>query len=289
MEKNKKRLFGSTASILLVLVLVAAGFWAAHQAKENRTHQDTLARVEKTKTINWGVKTDTKLFGLVNTKTGKSEGFDVDLAKALTKQIGKQIGVNLTPTFTPVNASSKVQLLKNTNIDGVMAVMTITKERAKIVDFSNPYFPAGNSLLVKKDSGIQSIKDLNDSSKTILVALGTTAADTIKKEAPKAKVLALQDYASAMQALKAGQGQAIVTDNAILYGLVTENPDYHVVGGIMGYAPYGIAFDHNQSKMVKESNEALATLKKNGTYNALIKKWFGQVPGLDISQLEVSE
>jgi aspartate/glutamate/glutamine transport system substrate-binding protein len=289
MEKNKKRLFGITASILLVLILIVAGFWAANRAHENRMHQDTLARVEKTKTINWGVKTDTKLFGLVNTKTGQSEGFDVDLAKALTKQIGKQLNMKLTATFTPVNASSKVQLLKNTNIDGVAAVMTITKERAKIVDFTDPYFPAGNSLLVKKDSGIQSIKDLNDPSKTILIALGTTAADTVKKEAPKAKVLALQDYASAMQALKAGQGQGIVTDNAILYGLVTENPDYHVVGGIMGYAPYGIAFDHNQPGMVKESNEALAALKKNGTYNALIRKWFGQVQGLDVSQLEVTQ
>ncbi|MFC4761189.1 transporter substrate-binding domain-containing protein [Fructobacillus durionis] len=287
MEKNKKRLFGIIASILLVAFLIIAGVWAADAAHKNQTHQDTLERVKTTKQISWGVKTDTKLFGLVNTKTGKSEGFDVDLAKALTKQIGKQLNLNLTPTFTPVNASSKVQLLKNTNIDGVLAVMTITKERAKVVDFSDSYFPAGNSLLVKKDSGINSIKDLNDSSKTILVALGTTAADTVKKEAPNAKVLALQDYASAMQALKAGQGQAIVTDNAILYGLATENPDYKVVGGTLSYGPYGVAFDHNQKGMVDETNKALATLKKNGTYNALIKKWFGQVPGLDISQLEV--
>ncbi|MDD9138066.1 transporter substrate-binding domain-containing protein [Fructobacillus sp. CRL 2054] len=287
MEKNKKRLFGIIASILLVAFLIIAGVWAANAAQKNQTHQDTLERVKTTKQISWGVKTDTKLFGLVNTKTGKSEGFDVDLAKALTKQIGKQLNLNLTPTFTPVNASSKVQLLKNTNIDGVLAVMTITKERAKVVDFSDSYFPAGNSLLVKKDSGINSIKDLNDSSKTVLVALGTTAADTVKKEAPNAKILALQDYASAMQALKAGQGQAIVTDNAILYGLATENPDYKVVGGTLSYGPYGVAFDHNQKGMVEETNKALATLKKNGTYNALIKKWFGQVPGLDISQLEV--
>lgn len=287
MEKNKKRLFGIIASILLVAFLIIAGVWAANAAQKNQAHQDTLERVKTTKQISWGVKTDTKLFGLVNTKTGKSEGFDVDLAKALTKQIGKQLNLNLTPTFTPVNASSKVQLLKNTNIDGVLAVMTITKERAKVVDFSDSYFPAGNSLLVKKDSGINSIKDLNDSSKTVLVALGTTAADTVKKEAPNAKILALQDYASAMQALKAGQGQAIVTDNAILYGLATENPDYKVVGGTLSYGPYGVAFDHNQKGMVEETNKALATLKKNGTYNALIKKWFGQVPGLDISQLEV--
>ncbi|GAO99225.1 transporter substrate-binding domain-containing protein [Fructobacillus ficulneus] len=287
MEKAKKRRFGIIASIVLALVIVLGFFWASATISKNGKHQDTLTRVEKQGKINWGVKADTKLFGLMNTKTGTPEGFDIDLAKAVTKQIGKQTGKKLTPTFTPVTSASKVQLLKNTNIDAVMAVMTITPERAKVVDFSNAYFPAGQSLLVQKDSGINSVNDLNDSSKTVLVVVGTTAAQNIKKFAPKAKVIALQDYASAMQALKAGQGQAISTDNAILYGLATENPSYHVVGGTLTYGPYGAAFDHDEKPMVKQTNEALATLKKNGEYNRLIKKWFSGVPGLNWHELEV--
>ncbi|ETJ38761.1 hypothetical protein Q604_UNBC07214G0001, partial [human gut metagenome] len=70
-------------------------------AKQNEAHQDTLARVEKLGRIVWGVKADTKLFGLMNTKTGKPEGFDIDIAKALTVQISKQTGVPMSAEFVP--------------------------------------------------------------------------------------------------------------------------------------------------------------------------------------------
>ncbi len=89
-----------------------------------------------------------------------------------------------------------------------------------------------------------------------------------------------------MQALKSGQGEAMSTDNAILYGFATENPDYQIVGGTFTHGPYGIAFDNNQGPMIRETNKALATIKKNGVYNKLIKKWFSDVPGLDWHSLE---
>ncbi|GMA70047.1 glutamine ABC transporter substrate-binding protein [Leuconostoc litchii] len=286
MEKAKKRQFGIIATIVLAAVIVLGLLWATAAAKQNEEHQDTLQRVEKLGRIVWGVKSDTKLFGLMNTKTGISEGFDVDIAKALTVQISKQTGVPLSAEFVPVSSSSKIQLLKNTNIDGTVSTMTITPEREKIIDYTNQYFDAGQSILVKKDSGIKSIKDMNASKYTVIVVVGTTAAEETKKFAPKAKILAVQDYATGMQALKAGQGQAMSTDNAILYGFATENPDYQIVGGTFTHGPYGIAFDNNQRPMVKETNKALATIKKNGVYNKLIKKWFSDVPGLDWHELE---
>ncbi|GAO99229.1 transporter substrate-binding domain-containing protein [Fructobacillus ficulneus] len=287
MENIKKRRFGIIASIVLVLVMVLTGIWMHFAIQNNTGHKDTLSRVEKKKQITWGVKADTKLFGLMNTKKAQPAGFEIDLAKAMTAQISKQTGTKLSASFVPVSAASRIQLLKNTNIDGLISTMTITPERAKIVDFTDSYFNAGQSLLVKKNSGIQSIQDMNSSKYTVLVVVGTTAAQETKKYAPKAKIVALQDYASAMQALKAGQGQALSTDNAILYGLATENPDYHLVGGVFTKAPYGMAFDHNQKPMTREANQALATLKANGTYNRLIEKWFKSVPGLNWHELEV--
>lgn len=286
MEKAKKRQFGIIATIVLAAVIVLGLMWATATAKKNSEHEDTLARVERLGRIVWGVKADTKLFGLMNTKTGTPEGFDVDIAKALTVQISKQTGVPMSAQFIPVSASSKMQLLKNTNIDGSVSTMTITPEREKIIDFTKPYFDAGQSILVKKDSGLHSVKDMNDSKYTIIVVVGTTAATEIKKFAPKAKVLAVQDYATGMQALKSGQGQAMSTDNAILYGFATENPEYHIAGGTFTHGPYGIAFDNDQGPMIREANKALATIKKNGVYNELIKKWFSDVPGLDWHSLE---
>ena len=260
--------------------------WATATARRNEEHQDTLARVQKLGRIVWGVKADTKLFGLMDTKSGVPQGFDIDIAKAVTVQIAKQTDTPLSAEFVPVSASSKMQLIKNTNIDGSVSTMTITPEREKIIDFTDEYFDAGQSILVKKDSEIHSIKDMNDPKYTVIVIVGTTAATETKKFAPKAKILAVQDYATGMQALKSGQGEAMSTDNAILYGFATENPDYQIVGGTFTHGPYGIAFDNNQGPMIRETNKALATIKKNGVYNKLIKKWFSDVPGLDWHSLE---
>ena len=152
MEKAKKRQFGIIATIVLAAVIVLGLMWATATAKQNEAHQDTLARVEKLGRIVWGVKADTKLFGLMNTKTGKPEGFDIDIAKALTVQISKQTGVPMSAEFVPVSASSKMQLIKNTNIDGSVSTMTITPEREKIIDFTNQYFDAGQSILVDRKS-----------------------------------------------------------------------------------------------------------------------------------------
>src|SRR5699024_11487557 len=87
----------------------------------------------------WGVRADTRLFGLTNVKTGKIEGFEIDLAHALTKQM---LGKDATASFVTTTANTRIPLLKNGNIDAVLATMTITPERAKQVDFSKPYFPA---------------------------------------------------------------------------------------------------------------------------------------------------
>ncbi|CAM3173903.1 transporter substrate-binding domain-containing protein [Leuconostoc rapi] len=286
MEKAKKRQFGIIATIVLAAVIVLGLMWATATAKKNEEHQDTLARVEKLGRIVWGVKADTRLFGLMDTKTGISQGFDIDIARAITVQISKQTGVPMSAEFVPVSSSSKMQLIKNTNIDGSVSTMTITPEREKIIDFTNQYFDAGQSILVKKDSGIRSIKDMNSSKYTVIVVVGTTAATELKKFAPKAKMLAVQDYATGMQALKSGQGQAMSTDNAILYGFATENPEYHIAGKAFTHGPYGIAFDNNQKPMIDETNKALATIKENGVYNKLVKKWFSNVPGLDWHSLE---
>ncbi|HEY4399455.1 MAG TPA: transporter substrate-binding domain-containing protein [Lactobacillaceae bacterium] len=284
MEQVKRRRFGIIASIVLAILLVAgvAGFAIS---AANATKADTLERVKTTGKIVWGVKTDTKLFGLMNTATGKPEGFDIDIADAVTKKIGQQIGKELKIEYVPVTATSKMQLLKNGNIDGTVSTVTITDERKKIIDFTDPYFDAGQAILVKNGSGIKSVKDLNNKKYTVLAITGTTAVDTLKEFAPKTRALLVSDYGQAMAALKSGQGDAITTDNAILYGLAVQNPGYSVVGGTFTNQPYGIAFDKGQTKMTAATNKALKELIADGTYNKLIDKWFGGVKGVNVKEL----
>lgn len=254
--------------LLLCFALTACG---------KRTHSNVYENAKASNRIVWGVRADTRLFGLTNVKTDKIEGFEIDLAKALTKQM---LGKHAAASFVTTTANTRIPLLKNGNVDAVLATMTITPERAKQVDFSKPYFPAGSSLLVPNNSKIKNVKDLNG--KTVLAVKGTTAVDDVHKFAPKARVLQYDDYGQAMSALKAGQGVALTTDNGLLAGIAQENPGYKLVGGVYSNAPYGIAVNKGQKDMVDHINQALNELEKNGTYDRLIKKWFAGIPGFSL-------
>ncbi|ALO04294.1 transporter substrate-binding domain-containing protein [Lactiplantibacillus paraplantarum] len=274
--KKLKRLIGALGMLtMLVVVLTACG------SRQSLSKQDVLTNDKASKTITWGVKADTKLFGLMDVKDGKIKGFDADIATELTKRV---LGKDATANFVQVTSQTRIPLLKNGNIDAIIATMTITPEREKQVDFTNSYFDAGQSLLVKKGSAIKSVKDLNKTGTKVLGVTGANSVENIKKAAPKAKVLELSDYAQAMTALKSGQGVALTTDNGILYGMASQNPGYEVVGGAFTKEPYGIAVNKGQEPLKKALNKALKEIEADGTYNRILKKWFGNVAGFDYKE-----
>ncbi|MCH3905425.1 MAG: transporter substrate-binding domain-containing protein [Lactobacillus sp.] len=267
--------------IILSLLLVAIGLAGCGNKAVNKSN--VYQHVKKTNTIIWGVRNDTPLFGLVDPKSGTLRGFEIDLAKALTKEI---LGPTGKCKLFQVSAKTKIPVLKNGNIDVLLATCTITPDRAKVVDFSKPYFGAGQSLLVPKTSSLHSIKQLNKPGTKVLAVKGTTAIANIQKVAPKAKLLEYDDYGQCFSALKSGQGVAMSTDNGILAGIAANNPQYHVVGGSFTTEPYGIAVDKGQHQMRDEINKAFAKLKANGTYDRLLKKWFADVPGFNYKEVE---
>ncbi|PRO85213.1 glutamine ABC transporter substrate-binding protein [Lactiplantibacillus pentosus] len=274
--KKLKRLIGALSMLaVLVVVLTACG------SRQSLSKQDVLTNDKASKTITWGVKADTKLFGLMDVKDNTIKGFDADIARALTKRV---LGKDATAKFVQVTSQTRIPLLKNGNIDAIIATMTITPEREKQVDFTDSYFEAGQSLLVKKGSSIKSVKNLNKTGTKVLGVTGANSVENIKKVAPKAKVLELSDYAQAMTALKSGQGVALTTDNGILYGMAAQNPGYEVVGGTFTKEPYGIAVNKGQTPLKKELNKALKEIEADGTYNRILKKWFGNVAGFDYKE-----
>ncbi|WP_416354221.1 transporter substrate-binding domain-containing protein [Agrilactobacillus fermenti] len=256
--------------LLLFSMVVLAGCGQKSVASE-----DILKRDQSTKTVAWGVKSDTRLFGLMNIKDNQIQGFDIDVAKELSHRIfGKHVKID----FLPVTSNTRLPLLKNGNVDALIATMTITPERQKQVDFSDVYFDAGQAILVKKGSPIKSVKDLKAGTKVIGVQ-GSNSVDNVKKVAPQTEVLQLSDYAQAFTALKSGQGDALTTDNGILYGMSADDPNYVVVGGAFTNEPYGIAVNKGQKPFLKAINKNLKAMRQDGTYQKLENKWFGNIQG----------
>lgn len=261
--------------LVLLLGLVAL---VGCSGQKSLTEANVLTRDKQQNTVVWGVKSDTRLFGLMDIKDNEIKGFDIDIAKAVSRRIfGKDVKIQ----FVLVTSNTRLPLLKNGNVDALICTMSNTPDRAKQVDFSDVYFDAGQALLVKKGSAIKSVKDLTAKTKVIGVQ-GSTSVENIKKVAPNTPVLQLSDYAQAFTALKSGQGDALTTDNGILYGMSVDDPNYVVVGGTFTTEPYGIAVNKGQKPFLKAINHELKGMRQDGTYEKIQNKWFGDVQGFKL-------
>ncbi|HET7580763.1 MAG TPA: transporter substrate-binding domain-containing protein [Bacillales bacterium] len=264
-----------------VMGLMLAGCGSSDKTSGGEA-KSTLQKIKDRGKLIAGVKYDVKLFGLKDPKTGKIEGYDADLMRALAKHIfGEDKNIEDILEFKQVNSKTRFELTNNGTVDMSSATATITPDREKKVDFSNIYFVAGQSLLVKKGSPIKSIKDLGPNT-TVIAVKGSTSEKNIKEKAPDAPVKLFDDYAQAFSALKAGKGDVLTTDNAILLGMHKEDPNYVLTGGLFTDEPYGMIFRENDDAFRKYVNGFLNDIKKSGKLAEIYKKWFGDAPPKDI-------
>lgn len=273
-----KTLTGMTLTAIMAVSLVAcAGGTKSAGQDPKQGSQPATSSVEQIKArgkLVAGVKYDLNLFGLKDPASGKVEGFDIDLTKAIAKKI---FGDENKLELKEVTSKTRIPMLKNGEIDMIVATMTITEDRKKEIDFSDVYFMAGQSLLVKKDSKINGLADLTKGTK-VVTAKGSTSTTNIREKSPGTQVLEFENYAEAFTAMKAGQGDALTTDNALLYGMAKQDPNYRVVNETFTEEPYGIGMRKNEDDLVKLVNSVLKEMKENGEYDKLYEKWIGEKP-----------
>jgi putative glutamine transport system substrate-binding protein len=252
----------------LALALFAA-FIAAATTLPVRA-DSTLDGIKARGTLKIGVKYDSPPFGVLDPVTNTVKGFDIDIAHALAKAI---LGDPNKIQFVQVTSANRIPLVQNGDIDMFIATATITPARLQQIDFSNVYYVAGESLLVKKSSPIKSYKDLGGHS--VCTTAGSTEDTTIRKIAPAATVQTFDSYADCFQALKNGRIDAMTTDNTILVGYMAQDPaDLQLVGGLLSFEPYGIGMAKGNATLEKAVNGALAGLFKNG-YDKINQTWIG--------------
>jgi putative glutamine transport system substrate-binding protein len=267
MFKSKSSKLALILFLAISMLLAACG--KGEKASTGGSSKNALEQIKDKGKIVIGVKYDTRLFGLKNPTSGEVEGFDIDISKELAKAI---LGDEKKVEFKEVTSKTRIPMLNNGDIDAIVATMTISEERKKEVDFSDVYFMAGQSLLVKKGSPIKGLKDLKKGTR-VLAVKGSTSAINIREKAPEATVLEYENYTEAFTALKSGQGDALTTDDAILYGMVDQDPKYQLVGGTFTEEPYGIAVKKGNKELVDAINDALKKMKESGKYDEIKNKW----------------
>jgi putative glutamine transport system substrate-binding protein len=150
--------------------------------------------------------------------------------------------------------------------------MSDTKPREFLVDFSIPYYNAGQTAVVREDSNIHTFSDLKK--KTTIVVLGSTAERNLRRIIPTAKIIGYKNYNEAFNAFEMGKGDALSTDDTIISGLISGKTGYRVLKNKISLEPYAIGIKQYEDKKLKKTLDIIvARMKKDGTINELKKKW----------------
>lgn len=221
-----------------------------------------LARVQKAGVMTVGNSPDYPPFETVDDK-GNTVGFDVDLLQAMATEMGVKIQLKNLSFDTIVTA------VQNGQADIGMSGFSINADRAKQIDFTNPYFVGGQVIVTTKDSGITKKEDLQG--KIIATQMGTTCA-TAAKGITGATVKELEDFNIAWSMLKTGAAKAVVADISVAKEYIAKE-GYVQVGEPLSYEETAIVVQKNNPSLVKALNEALAKVKASGTYDQLVAKW----------------
>ncbi len=232
---------------------------------------DTLSDVEARGKLIAGVKTDFPPFGYVDA-SGKNVGFDVDLAHAFAKAM---FGDSEAVEFAPVTSGNRIPFLQSGKIDIIMASMTMTDERAEVVDFSEPYFLSGSIVMVPIDSDITGVDDF--AGKKIAVIQGSVQDSMVEELAPDAERIKFGKVSEAVLALKTNRADAYVHDDIVILSVIKDNPDMKAVGEPLRPLPFGLAVRKGDTEFHEWMNAQVAAMKSDGSFDALWDKWFGDV------------
>lgn len=235
------------------LVLAAAGCGSADKAGD-----------PEKKTFTYAMSGQYKPFNFFN-EQNELTGFDVEIGKALADKMGMEA----KPVATPWQGL--ISGLKAEKYDAILGSMTITPERQKEVDFSDPYYISGPNVFVRGDSTIKGIQDIKKET-----PVGVLISSVYDKEARK-YTDSVKNYTSdvtALQDLDKGRVDAVITDRFVGKIAAGEQKlNINSVGDLIFVENIGIAF-RKGDPLRDQVNKALKEIKEDGTYLAISKKYF---------------
>ena len=257
--------FGLFSLFLILTIFIAACGSSSSSEKE------TGGKAESNKVYKVGVDTTYPPFEF---KEGNDyKGIDIELINAIAKNQGFKI------ELSPMDFGGIIPAMQANQLDVAIAGMSITDERKKVVDFSTPYFDAGLTVVVKKDNtSIKSVEDLKG--KKVAVKKGTTGAKYAQDNASKLGITVVQfnDSPAMFQEVSNGNADALIEDYPVIsYAIAQKDLGLKIVGDRLNGDQYGIAVLKGQNAdLLKKIDAGLAELKKDGSYDKIIKTYLGE-------------
>jgi polar amino acid transport system substrate-binding protein len=216
-----------------------------------------------------GVAADNYLFSFQNPQTGQLEGFDIEVAKRVAREI---FGTDQNRIeYRVMTFAERIPALQDDSVDMVADIMTINCTRWGQISFSSQYYDAGQRILVRRDSKVKDVNDLNG--KRVCVGDGSTSQDNMKKY-PKVKLVVVDDVSDCMVLFQQGAVDALVSDDTVLIGFAKQDPYAKVLtdGDPLSSEPYGLGVKKDHPEFVRFINSVLEDARRDGSW----KRWYAE-------------
>ena len=195
-------------------------------------------------------------------------GYDVDVARQLAARLGVPV------RFSDVSSDARISMLMSKQLDLVVANVSITPQRARVVDFSIPYNQTGLRVIAQKSAQVRTLADLNG--KRVVVGRGTTADAFLRKSAPQARIVYTDNFApDGVLLLQQKRVDAGIEDSSLLDYLASKNPQLETLPQMYGNTPIGIAMAKGDPALLKFVNGFVSDYIRSGAYAANYRKWWG--------------
>ena len=241
---------------------------------------DTLAKIKSSGSVTLGVRESSGLsYTLGN---GKYVGFHTEMAEHIISDLQKQLGLSTLETkYQPVTSQNRIPLVTNGTVDLECGSTTNNATRQKDVAFAVTTYVEEVRMVVKANSGIASIKDLNG--KSVATTTGTTAVQTLRKNERAGgidfKEVYGKDHADSFLMLETGRADAFVMDGSILAANISKskNPaDFKIVGEVLSVEPIACMLRKDDPAFKKAVDDSIKRQIADGSLAKLYDKWFMQ-------------
>ena len=241
---------------------------------------DTLAKIKSSGSVTLGVRESSGLsYTLGN---GKYVGFHTEMAEHIVSDLRKQLGLSALETkYQPVTSQNRIPLVTNGTVDLECGSTTNNATRQKDVAFAVTTYVEEVRMVVKANSGIASIKDLNG--KSVATTTGTTSVQTLRKNERAGgidfKEVYGKDHADSFLLLETGRADAFVMDGSILAANISKskNPaDFKIVGEVLSVEPIACMLRKDDPAFKKAVDDSIKRQIADGSLAKLYDKWFMQ-------------
>jgi glutamate transport system substrate-binding protein len=234
----------------------------------------TFDRMTQNGGVTIGVKEDQPGLGFRDATTGQFSGFDVEIARMVAAGLGfgpDQIDYKSIPS------AAREDSISRGDVDYYVGTYTINDKRKQLISFAGPYFQAGQSILVRADetaiTGPQTLKG-----KKVCSASGSTPIQRVRDQGltEPENIVEFQTYTQCVDQLLTNQVDAVTTDDAILAGYASQQPDeLKLVGEPFSEEPYGIGLNKDDSALRNKINDLLAAAESDGTWQKIYDNTLG--------------